>query len=165
MSVSFVGADENSRGKCDIYSELMKIAGGSVTYIPSKRVFELKRSLVGLAVQCRHRSEEGIYETRHEVFTGLLLFLTDLVTLFAGVLLLYSGTVFLGSISGGKATELIVEQIGRKVSIDLNAVGFLVVLAGLALVLAATGYALNALKDAKASEGGAKDTFRYFSPL
>ncbi len=148
-------------------SALMKIAtGGSVTYIPSKRVFVLERSLVGLAVQCRHRSEEGIFmRLDTKFFTGLFLFLTDLVTFFAGVLLLYSGTVFLGSISGGKATEVIVQQIGRVVGIDLNVVGFLVVLAGLALVLAATGYALKALKDAKASEGGAKDTFRYFSPL
>ena len=100
-------------------------------------------------------------------FAGLFFFLMDLVTFLIGiVLLLYSSRV-LGSISGGGAAQLIVAQIGRVSGIHLNLklVVFLVVLAGLALALAAAGYALKALKEARATEEGAKATIRHFSPL
>jgi hypothetical protein len=42
---------------------------------------------------------------------------------------------------------------------------FLVVLLGLALALAVAGYALKALKEAIATQGGAKATLRHFYPL
>ena len=98
-------------------------------------------------------------------FAGLLFFLMDLVTFLIGIALLLCGIVTLGTLSGEEGISLVVEQVGRITGINFSLVAFLVVLVGLALALAAAGYALKALKEARATEEGAKASIRHFSPL
>jgi hypothetical protein len=100
-----------------------------------------------------------------KLFAGVFFFLLDLVTFLVGIVLLICGIVSLGILSGEGGISLVVEQVGRIIGINFSLVVLLVVLVGLALVLAATGYALKALQDAKTSEGGVKGTIRHFSPL
>jgi hypothetical protein len=87
------------------------------------------------------------------------------MTFLMGIGLLICGIVSLGTLSGEGGISLVVEQVGRIIGIDFSVVAFLVVLGGLALILSATGYVLKSFQDAKASEGGAKDMIRQFSPL
>ena len=98
-------------------------------------------------------------------FAGVFFFLLDLVTFLVGIGLLICGIVALGTLSGEGGIPLVVEQVGRIIGINFSLVALLVVLVGLAPALAAIGYALKALQDAKKSEGGAKGTIRHFSPL
>ncbi len=93
---------------------------------------------------------------------GLLFFLVDLGVLVLGALLIGTGVGLLGSGNGQGGIKLVVQGIGEITGINGQLVVFI---AGVAMVLAALGYALKAYKEAVHYEGGLKDTVRHFAPL
>jgi phosphohistidine phosphatase SixA len=95
-------------------------------------------------------------------FTGVFFFLMDLLAFVVGIWLLWAGLRLLGGGGGEGKISIVVNQIGQMTGVNGTIVVFV---AGLALVLAAVGYARKAYQEARAFEGGLPDTIRHFSPL
>jgi len=93
---------------------------------------------------------------------GVLFFVVDLVVLAVGGLCIYAGIQSIGSAGGEGGIKLVVQKLGEVSGMNGSA---LILAAGLAMVLAALGYALKAYQEAVRHEGGLKDTVRHFAPM
>ena len=97
-----------------------------------------------------------------KLVAGVLFFLMNLATFILGVVLLFTGLGFVGSDGGEGGIHLVVKKVGEITGINGHMVVFL---AGIAMILAAVGYARKAYQEARAFEGGLPDTIRHFSPF
>lgn len=97
-----------------------------------------------------------------KLVSGVFFFLMDLATFIFGGILTFRGAGLLVSGGGGGNIKLAVEKIGEVTGVNGQV---LILCAGLALVLASIGYARKSFQEARALEGGLKDTIRHFSPL
>ncbi len=93
---------------------------------------------------------------------GVLFFLVDVAVLAIGSLCIYSGIQSVGTSGGEGGIKLIVKKLGEVSGMNGSA---LILAAGVAMVLAALGYALKAYQEAVRHEGGLKDTVRHFAPM
>jgi hypothetical protein len=93
---------------------------------------------------------------------GFLFFLVDIIVLALGGFCLYVGVQALGADGGDGNIKLVVKKLGEISGINGNA---LVLVAGVAMILSALGYALKAYQEAVRQEGGLKDTVRHFAPI
>lgn len=93
---------------------------------------------------------------------GILFFVIDLFVLAIGAVCIYAGIQSMGNVGGEGGIKLVVQKIGEVSGMNGSA---LILAAGVAMVLAALGYALKAYQEAVRHEGGLKDTVRHFAPM